>query len=428
MMKKSFYIGISFLITFTLCVCLIVKADNIDEIQAKINTANKNRAALEKEIATYQNQLKLVSDQAATLKNTIKSLDISTNKITTEVKLTENNIGETTYSIEDTGLQIQDKEKQINKDSMAVIESLRQINESDSRSVMEVILSNQDLSDFWNDIEGIIQVQAKIGDQIAAVKNIKASLEKAKADLEKKKKELLDYTNELSARKQVLQSTKKQKNSLLSVTKNTEANYQKILKDKLALKTALDQEISSAESELRQAIDPKNIPPAGKGVLAWPLDSVFITQNFGRTSDSGRLYVSGTHNGVDFRATIGTPVKSAGNGVVEGVGDTDAVCAGASYGKWVFIRYDNGLASIYGHFSLISTKPGQKVKKGDVVGYSGYSGYVDPQGPRGAHLHMSVYAGEGVKISTFKSTVCKGTYTMPMLTKTGAYLDPLIYL
>ena len=85
--------------------------------------------------------------------------------------------------------------------------------------------------------------------------------------------------------------------------------------------------------------------------------------------------MSGTHNGVDFRATIGTPVKSAGNGVVEGVGDTDAVCAGASYGKWVFIRYDNGLASTYGHFSVISVKEGQRVKTGDVVGYSGNTGY-----------------------------------------------------
>ena len=285
-----------------------------------------------------------------------------------------------------------------------------------------MLLSNKNLTDFWIEIENTIKVQAEISDQVDEVRDIKASLELAKADLEQKKKELEDYTNELSGKKQALLSTKKEKSSLLSVTKNTEANYQKILKDKLALKEALDQEINAYESQIRLAIDPKSFPPAGKGILAWPLDYVYITQNFGKTSESGRLYVSGTHNGVDFRAAIGTKVKSAGDGVVEGVGDTDLVCAGASYGKWVFIRYDNGLASAYGHLSVISAKSGQRVKTGDVVGYSGSTGY-----STGPHLHMSVFAGQGVKISTLKSAVCKGTYTMP-LADIKAYLDPLIYL
>jgi murein DD-endopeptidase MepM/ murein hydrolase activator NlpD len=219
-----------------------------------------------------------------------------------------------------------------------------------------------------------------------------------------------------------LQSTKKEKSTLLTATKSTEANYQKILKDKLALKQALDQEINSFESQLKMIIDPKSFPPAGKGILAWPLDNIFITQNFGKTTDSGRLYVSGTHNGVDFRASIGTAVKSAGNGVVEGTGNTDTVCPGASYGKWVFIRYDNGLASVYGHFSVVSAKAGDRVKTGDVVGYSGNTGY-----STGPHLHMGVYAGQGVKISSLKSTVCKGTYTIPVA-DLKAYLDPLVYL
>lgn len=422
MPKKFFHIGISLLITLALIAGSAAKADTISQIQAKIDASNKDKAKLEKEIANYQSQLKVIGDQAATLQNTIKSLDLSTSKITTEVKLTENNIDKTSYTIEDTSWQIQDKEKQIEKDNKAIIESLKQIYESDAQSIWEIILSNQDFSDFWSDIEDTIQVQTKIGDQVATVKNIKSSLELAKTELEQKKKELEDYTKELSDKKQVLLSTKKEKSSLLSATKNTEANYQKILKEKLALKEALDQEINAYESQLRLAIDPKSFPPAGKGILAWPLSPVFITQYFGKTSDSGRLYVSGTHNGVDFRAAIGTQIKSAGSGVVEGTGDTDVVCSGASYGKWVFIRYDNGLASIYGHLSLISAKQGQRVKTGDVVGYSGNTGY-----STGPHLHMSVYASQGVKISTLKSTVCRGTYTIP-LADTRAYLNPLIYL
>jgi murein DD-endopeptidase MepM/ murein hydrolase activator NlpD len=422
MIKKSSYIGISLIIVLVLLLGTVTKADTIDQLQDKIDIANKNREQLEREIATYQEQLKVVNGQAVTLQNTIKSLDVSTNKIISEVKLVENNIDKTAYTIVDTGLEIQNKEKQITKGNQAIRESLRKISEADNQSLWEILLSNEDLSDFWDDMENLIQVQAKIGDQVNTVKNIKTNLEKAKIELEKEKKELEAYTQELGDRQKVLQSTKKEKSTLLTVTKNTESNYQKILKDKLALKQALDQEINSFESQLKLAIDPKSFPPAGKGILAWPLDNIFITQNFGKTSDSGRLYVSGTHNGADFRAAIGTRIMSAGNGVVEGVGDTDKVCPGASFGKWVFIRYDNGLASTYGHLSLISAKQGQRVKTGDVIGYSGNTGY-----STGPHLHMSVYAGQGVKISTLKSAVCGGTYTIPMA-DTKAYLDPLVYL
>lgn len=423
MIKKSPYIGISLLITLVLFMNgSVTRADTIDQIQAKIDVANANREKLEKEIANYQSQLKVIGDQATTLQNTIKSLDVSTNKIVTEVKLVETNINKTAYTIEDTSLEISDREKQINRGNLAIKSALKQLNEADNQSLWELLLSNRNLSDFWVDIEDTIQVQAKIGEQVASLKDIKTKLEEAKAELEQKKKELEDYNKELSDRKKALDSTKKEKSNLLTVTKNTEANYQKTLKEKLALKEALDQEINQYESQLKLIIDPKSYPPAGKGILAWPLDSIFITQNFGKTSDSGRLYTSGTHNGVDFRASIGTKVKSAGNGVILGVGDTDTVCAGASYGKWVLIKHDNGLASLYGHLSVISVKSGQKIKTGEVIGYSGNTGY-----STGPHLHMSVYANQGVKISTLKSTVCRGTYTIP-LADPKAYLDPLVYL
>jgi murein DD-endopeptidase MepM/ murein hydrolase activator NlpD len=424
MIKKTSKITIIIagLIFFAFFLSNFSAADTIDEIQEKIDIANKNRAALEKEITAYQSQLKIIGDQALTLQNTIKSLDVSTNKITTEVKLTESNINKTDYTIENTGLEIENREKQIYLGKSAIINSLKQIYEADSESILEVLLSNSNLSDFWNDIEEISQIQVNISDQVNSVKNIKVNLEKAKVELEQKKKELEDYTNELNSQKKVLVSTKKEKDSLLSATKSTETNYQKILKAKLALKEALDTEINTFESQLKMAVDPKSFPGAKNGVLSWPVDDVYITQYFGKTSVSGRLYVSGTHNGIDFRAPIGTKIRSAAAGVVEGVGDTDPVCPGASYGKWVFIRYDNGLASAYGHLSLITAKAGQRVKAGDIVAYSGNTGY-----STGPHLHMSVWAGQGVKISTLKSAVCKGTYTIP-LGDLNAYLDPMIYL
>ena len=165
------------------------------------------------------------------------------------------------------------------------------------------------------------------------------------------------------------------------------------------------------------------LPSEGSGILAWPLDKVFVTQLFGKTVAAKRLYTSGSHSGIDFRASIGTPVKSMGNGVVVGTGDTDVYCKGASFGKWVFIKYDNGLSSTYGHLSVISSKAGQKVSTGDVVALSGNTGH-----STAPHLHVTVYASQGADVKTVPSLSCNGkTFTMP-IAPVSAYLDPVLYL
>ena len=77
------------------------------------------------------------------------------------------------------------------------------------------------------------------------------------------------------------------------------------------------------------------------------------------------------HDGVDFGAAIGTPVYAALDGVVEGTGNTDLVCPGASFGKWIFIQHANGLSTMYAHLSLIKVSQGQTVRTGDIIGYTG---------------------------------------------------------
>ena len=221
----------------------------------------------------------------------------------------------------------------------------------------------------------------------------------------------------------MLAQNRKAKNALLSATKSKETEYRKILAEKVAKRDAFERELLQFESELRFAIDPSKLPPAVSGVLKWPLDSIRITQKFGDTAfaKSG-AYNGRGHNGVDFGASIGTRVKSALSGVVKGTGNTDAVCPGASYGKWVLVEHANGLSTLYAHFSLIKVSSGQTVGTGELLGYSGDTGY-----STGPHLHLTVYATQGVRIMDRKSAVCKGTYTMP-IADLKAYLNPLSYL
>ncbi len=176
------------------------------------------------------------------------------------------------------------------------------------------------------------------------------------------------------------------------------------------------------ESKLRLEIDPSSIPPAGKGILRWPLDAVYITQHFGRTVDAARLYTSGTHNGIDFRAAPGTIIRVAADGIIKGVGNTDQYRGCYSYGKWVLVEHNNGLSTLYAHLSLIKVTPGERVLRGEILGYSGSTGYAT-----GPHLHFTVYASAGVKISKYDHSVNCKSATIP-IADIRAYLDPLIYL
>ena len=85
------------------------------------------------------------------------------------------------------------------------------------------------------------------------------------------------------------------------------------------------------------------------------------------------------------------------------------------------VRHDNGLSTIFGHLSVISAVNGQKLKTGELIGFSGNTGY-----STGPHLHISVYATQGVRIEKYvNSRGCKEA-VLP-LADIRAYLDPLAY-
>ena len=90
-------------------------------------------------------------------------------------------------------------------------------------------------------------------------------------------------------------------------------------------------------------------------------------------------------NAIDFaNGTCGGPAYAAASGLVQRVG-YDGVA-----GNYVRIMHDNGVVTLYGHLSGQTVSSGERVGRGQIVGYIGYSGYTIPAGPRGCHLHFEV--------------------------------------
>lgn len=90
------------------------------------------------------------------------------------------------------------------------------------------------------------------------------------------------------------------------------------------------------------------------------------------------------HAGMDFSAPVGTEIYATGDGIVTRA-DADA----SGYGNHVRITHGYGYLTLYGHMSKIKVRRGQKVKRGDVIGYVGNTGK-----SVGPHLHYEVHKND----------------------------------
>jgi murein DD-endopeptidase MepM/ murein hydrolase activator NlpD len=425
--KPSYVLSFIFIgvLAFQLFAPTVSHATLVDDLQKQIDDRNATIADLEKEIAQYEAQVSLTSKQAATLKNLISTLDTTKKKLDAQIAVTQNKISATQLTINKLGGEIQTQKNAIDQNTEALGETMRRMNQSDDATLLESVLADTSVSVFLDDIQNLAEIQDSVKNHINTLQDLKQNLQIKQSNSEKNKQNLVGLKTDLSSQQKAVVYDTQVKSKLLTETKNQEAAYQKTLAEKKALRDAVAKELNDYEAKLQIAIDPNSIPKIKTGVLSWPLSSIRVTQYFGNTTFAqthAALYNGMGHNGIDFAASIGTKVMAALSGTVAGTGDTDTVCPGASYGRWVLVTHNNGLSTLYAHLSVISVSAGQKVAEGDMLGLSGITGYAT-----GPHLHFTVYATQGVEIVARPSKACNGTYRMPVATF-AAYLNPLSYL
>jgi murein DD-endopeptidase MepM/ murein hydrolase activator NlpD len=108
-------------------------------------------------------------------------------------------------------------------------------------------------------------------------------------------------------------------------------------------------------------------------------DLTRIASGFGYRSDPFTK-ARKMHFGMDFTAKRGTPVYATGNGVVK-----RADSRSSGFGKHIRIDHGFGYISLYAHLSKYNVRRGQKVKRGDIIGYVGNTGR-----SAGPHLHYEI--------------------------------------
>jgi murein DD-endopeptidase MepM/ murein hydrolase activator NlpD len=401
----------------------ILAEDTAEQLQQKINERSDLIKKLDQEIKLYSDLADKTSKEAQTLNNYIKTLDNQVKATTLDIKKSQNSIDKTNLEIKKISNEIVGNEEKILRLRNGIKESIVNQYTLDNTSVVENFLSDKNILSSIKEIEFLSVIQDSINNNIKEITQVKKDLEVNKTDEQIKKEELEKEKKGLTTKQTSLNIVKEEQKKELTITKNQESTYNKLLADRKKQKIAFEKEMFDYENKLKYVLNPSSFPKSGSSPLIWPLESVRITQQFGITNASKRLYASGSHNGVDFGAKVGTPVMAMGDGILVAQGDTDLVCRGVSFGKWILIKYNNGLASTYGHLSKLNMNTGAKVKTGDIVAYSGNTGY-----STGPHLHVSLYPADAVNAISRPSASCPGVnLTMPVA-PVNAYLDPLAYM
>lgn len=410
---------------------LSTQAETVDDLNKQIDSYADRIKAIDKEIEEQRKLILTTAGKATEIQAQINSLNATRNKLSKDITRTQTVIKQSELTIQKLDIEISDKQTKVDHVQEGLAETMRELDKQSDVSLFEFVFHSESISEFLSYVLELQKFKEILIDKKHELLNTNRELSDKKSTEQKTKEEFEKEKLILASQQETILTTQKEKNNLLAVTKGQQSTYEQTLKQKQAEQAQFEALVRDIESKIKILIDPKSYPAAAKSVLSWPLDSITITQQFGGSDfakNNPGIYGRAYHPGTDFGAPIGTKIKSVQSGTVRDMGNTDAYPGCRAWGKWILIDHDNGLSSLYAHLSSIVVSKGQKVAQGEVIALSGNTGVTT-----GPHLHLTVYASQGVKVGKYGvykpgGAGCAATDATGPFADLNAYLDPMSYL
>lgn len=189
-------------------------------------------AELEKQIEEYESTISQYKKQGQTLQSEINQLNAKISKANLQIKAINLSLDKLNNEIASTEDQIAGTENDINLNKRAMSQALLNLYRKESQSFIEILLSNDALSDFFGDVNDLLAVQDNLRVTVQKIAELKDQLLGQRNALALEKSDALALKAYQDRQKEALADTKSEKNNLLKVTKGKESEYQKILSEK----------------------------------------------------------------------------------------------------------------------------------------------------------------------------------------------------
>ena len=406
-------------------------ASNINDaglLQDEIKKKNDKIEQLNQEIEIYKKENEKLEEKRTEFSSVLRGYQVTKNLTDAEIRRLQTRIDKSNLEIRRLNQNINKSEQHIGGLATQLAVLYRKSNEISNAKPLHTLLMGDNFLSVSETAYDFFTIVDALNTKINQIKDEQEIL-KGNIGKRSEEKDLLnDSQVELIDKNVILRRNINQQNSLITETKSEQSKYQSLISERESELQKEQLSLLEFESRLQFILDPNSIPNEG-AILSWPLRSVRITQGFGCTSFARRnpqIYGGACfHPGIDLGASVGTKLTAPLSGVVLGTGNTDEKRGCRSFGKWIAIDHENGLTTIYAHLSIIKVREGQRLERGDLIGYTGNSGI-----STGPHLDFRVYATDGVRVVRYEqinpSTSCRGVQ-IPTAHK-NAKLNPLDYL
>lgn len=361
----------------------------ISELQESINAKKVAIDELQEKIKLHDAQRKALQDRALSLENQIALLNNRIEKTELDIQLLETQIEQTALEIKKVEEEIALTAAKITKHKEQIAVFLRTLHQEDERSLLEVLLTNDSLNEFFDRLLALESIQADIKETVDQLKTAKYELEAKQKLLEAKKMTLEKNQADMEEKQTELEDNKDAKQAILVETRDSEAHFQSMVSQLKQEQISINAEIRNLESNIREKIEQAGrdkLEALGPARLQWPVPSRYITAYFHDPTYLFRKVFE--HPAVDVRASHGTPVRAAESGFV----GRAKTCSTATCYAYVMIIHNDGLATVYGHLSQVTVSEDQFVNKGEIIGLSGATPGTVGAGrlTTGPHLHFEV--------------------------------------
>jgi hypothetical protein len=279
----------------------VIKADVV------LDNAQADKARLEAELANLEQEIAAKQKELDGQKGKSVSIDRDISILKTQISKSKLNIQAKNLLIKKIGGEIDSKIKKIDalstkidseKESLAQL--IRKEREIDDKSIISLILSQDNISDAYGDIDTFASIKKSIKNSVDEIRGVRVLTQSEKKNLEEKKNQETDTKVELENAKAKVELSEAEKKQLLSISKNKELEYQKVL----AVKAKRRSEILTALFNLRdtsaipfsRALEFANFASKQTGIRPAFLLAI-LTQESNLGANQGSCYVTNMQTG-----------------------------------------------------------------------------------------------------------------------------------